>query len=65
MLAAKSCFSRRPALASQLLARKSIDKLISDSEEPGHALKKTLDELSDWMEHGFKRPEKEQNLFGS
>ena len=34
--------SRRTALPSQLLARKSIDKLISDSEEPGHALKKTL-----------------------
>jgi APA family basic amino acid/polyamine antiporter len=33
---------RRTILASQLLARKSIDKLISDSEEPGHALKKTL-----------------------
>ena len=29
-------------LASQLLARKSIDKLIRDSEEPEHALKKTL-----------------------
>jgi len=27
---------------SQLLARKSIDKLIHDSEEPEHALKKTL-----------------------
>jgi basic amino acid/polyamine antiporter, APA family len=27
---------------SQLLARKSIDKLIRDSEDPGHALKKTL-----------------------
>jgi APA family basic amino acid/polyamine antiporter len=27
---------------SQLLARKSIDKLISDSEEPAHRLKKTL-----------------------
>jgi APA family basic amino acid/polyamine antiporter len=33
---------RRTALPSQLLARKSIDKLISDSEEPEHALKKTL-----------------------
>ena len=33
---------RRTALASQLLARKSIDKLIRDSEEPEHSLKKTL-----------------------
>src|ERR1700677_5350167 len=32
---------RRTALPSQLLARKSIDKLIRDSEEPEHALKKT------------------------
>jgi basic amino acid/polyamine antiporter, APA family len=29
-------------LPSQLLARKSIDKLIRDSEEPEHSLKKTL-----------------------
>lgn len=29
-------------MASQLFARKSIDKLISDSEQPGHRLKKTL-----------------------
>src|SRR5208282_4656554 len=29
-------------MPSQLLARKSIDKLIRDSEEPQHALKKTL-----------------------
>jgi len=33
---------RITALPSQLLARKSIDKLIRDSEEPEHALKKTL-----------------------
>jgi basic amino acid/polyamine antiporter, APA family len=33
---------RRTALPSQLLACKSIDKLISDSKEPEHALKKTL-----------------------
>ena len=33
---------RRTALLSQLLARKSIDKLIRDSEEPEHSLKKTL-----------------------
>ena len=33
---------RRLTLPSQLLARKSIDKLIRDSEEPGHALKKSL-----------------------
>src|SRR5271170_539378 len=33
---------RRTALPSQLLARKSIDKLIRDSEEPAHSLKKTL-----------------------
>ncbi|HKO14124.1 MAG TPA: hypothetical protein VJV22_19305, partial [Acidobacteriaceae bacterium] len=31
---------------SQLFARKSIDKLISDSELPEHALKKTLGPLS-------------------
>ena len=29
-------------LASQLFAKKSIDKLISDSEEPEHRLKKSL-----------------------
>ncbi len=34
--------ARSSALPSQLLARKSIDKLIRDSEEPEHALKKTL-----------------------
>jgi APA family basic amino acid/polyamine antiporter len=33
---------RRTALPSQLLARKSIDKLIRESEEPQHALNKTL-----------------------
>ncbi len=33
---------RRTALPSQLLARKSIDKLIRESEEPEHRLKKTL-----------------------
>jgi APA family basic amino acid/polyamine antiporter len=33
---------RRIALPSQLLARKSIDKLIHDSKDPSHALKKTL-----------------------
>jgi basic amino acid/polyamine antiporter, APA family len=31
-----------PPLASQLFRRKSIDKLISDSEQPEHRLKKTL-----------------------
>src|SRR5690348_14548978 len=31
-----------PVLPSQLFAKKSIDKLISDSEEPEHRLKKTL-----------------------
>ncbi len=34
-------FQERP-LASQLLATKSIDKLIAESEEPEHRLKKTL-----------------------
>ncbi|MGH9607636.1 MAG: amino acid permease, partial [Terracidiphilus sp.] len=34
--------TRRASLPSQLLARKSIDKLIRESEEPEHALKKTL-----------------------
>src|SRR2546421_3694033 len=29
-------------MSSQLLARKSIDKLIADSEHPEHRLKKTL-----------------------
>ena len=33
---------RTTALPSQLVARKSIDKLIRDSEEPEHRLKKTL-----------------------
>jgi APA family basic amino acid/polyamine antiporter len=33
---------RRTDLASQLLARKSIDKLIRESEEPEHSLKKSL-----------------------
>ncbi|MGA3347307.1 MAG: hypothetical protein ABSC76_20870 [Terracidiphilus sp.] len=33
---------RRITLLKQLGARKSIDKLIRDSEEPEHALKKTL-----------------------
>jgi APA family basic amino acid/polyamine antiporter len=33
---------RRTALLRQLFARKSIDKLLHDSEEPAHALKKTL-----------------------
>ena len=37
-----SAQSRRTALPSQLLARKSIDKLIRESEEPEHSLKKTL-----------------------
>jgi APA family basic amino acid/polyamine antiporter len=35
-------FSWRTVLLSQLVARKSIDKLISDSIEPEHALKKSL-----------------------
>jgi APA family basic amino acid/polyamine antiporter len=34
--------ARSFTLASQLLSRKSIDKLISDSEHPDHCLKKTL-----------------------
>ena len=34
--------TRRTALPSQLLARKSIDKLIRESEEPENALKKSL-----------------------
>jgi len=33
---------RSNSLANQLFARKSIDKLISDSQEPGHRLQKTL-----------------------
>jgi basic amino acid/polyamine antiporter, APA family len=33
---------RRAVLLKQLVARKSIDKLIRDSEEPEHRLKKTL-----------------------
>src|SRR5574340_374895 len=37
--AAKSAPS---AAGRQLFARKSIDKLIAESEEPGHRLKKTL-----------------------
>jgi APA family basic amino acid/polyamine antiporter len=34
--------SGAPTLSNQLFARKSIDKLISDSELPEHSLKKTL-----------------------
>ena len=34
--------TRRIRLPNQLVCRKSIDKLISDSERPEHALKKTL-----------------------
>ena len=34
--------SRSNSLANQLFARKSIDRLISDAEEPGHRLQKTL-----------------------
>src|SRR3954464_9999915 len=34
--------ARRFSLASQLFAKKSIDKLIAESEEPQHRLKKTL-----------------------
>jgi basic amino acid/polyamine antiporter, APA family len=37
-----SCTSGSSKLANQLFACKSIDKLISDSEEPEHRLKKTL-----------------------
>jgi len=33
---------RRTVLFRQLIARKSIDKLIRDSQEPGHTLKKSL-----------------------
>ena len=33
---------RTTALPSQLLARKSIDKLIRESEDPEHSLKKSL-----------------------
>ena len=39
---ANSLLSRSIPLASQLFARKSIDKLISESENPEHQLKKTL-----------------------
>jgi APA family basic amino acid/polyamine antiporter len=34
--------TRRTSLPSQLLARKSIDKLLRESEDPEHSLKKTL-----------------------
>jgi basic amino acid/polyamine antiporter, APA family len=34
--------NKEPALASQLFAKKSIDKLIAESEEPQHRLKKSL-----------------------
>jgi len=34
--------SKEALLASQLFARKSIDKLIAESEDPAHRLKKTL-----------------------
>ena len=39
-------FLPEPSLLSQLFARKSIDKLISDSECPENALKKTLGPVS-------------------
>jgi len=32
--------AKEALLASQLFAKKSIDKLISDSEDPAHRLKK-------------------------
>src|SRR5215471_16846352 len=35
-------FTKEAFLASQLFAKKSIDKLIAESEEPEHRLKKTL-----------------------
>ena len=38
--------TRNAHLARQIFATKSIDKLISDSEEPEHALKKTLGPVS-------------------
>ena len=38
----KCCTSGSVTLANQLFACKSIDKLISDSQEPEHRLKKTL-----------------------
>ncbi len=34
--------TRRISLSSQLLARKSIDKLIRDADEPAHSLKRSL-----------------------
>jgi APA family basic amino acid/polyamine antiporter len=39
---ARHCRAREAFLASQFFAKKSIDKLISDSERPEHRLKKTL-----------------------
>ena len=38
--------SKGTGLRSQLFARKSIDKLIADSEDPAHSLKKTLGPVS-------------------
>ncbi len=43
---AGECLSRESRTLSQLFARKSIDKLIRDSERPEHALKKTLGPVS-------------------
>ncbi|WP_350449029.1 amino acid permease [Paracidobacterium acidisoli] len=40
------CFQRSRTLPKQLLACKSIDKLISDSENPEHSLRKTLGPVS-------------------
>src|SRR5208337_1073571 len=43
VLATRYCFPDHPIpVPSQLLATKSIDKLISDSEQPEHRLKKSL-----------------------
>jgi APA family basic amino acid/polyamine antiporter len=42
LIAARHCRAREAFLASQFFAKKSIDKLISDSERPEHRLKKTL-----------------------
>jgi APA family basic amino acid/polyamine antiporter len=37
-----SSSTENPAKPNQLFARKSIDKLIADADEPEHRLKKTL-----------------------
>ncbi len=46
MMDRAKCNFRSKALSKQIFATKSIDKLIRESENPAHSLKKTLGPLS-------------------